>query len=276
MPFDPAQQLANIAAVNSETTRMSETFRHWPAAHWQRSTYCPGWQAADAVAHLATAGDLYAQVITAGRRGTPELPWGARDAAGARAARAEAGQKLLAAGVAALVAGFERSAAQLHDVLSSLRPDELTRVAWHPWGLIPIGRWIGMRLNELVIHDWDIRQPHEANAGLAPTALGPMLTVLPVFHLRFLEQRVTDGMDGVYGIRAGTAAWAFTIRGKAVSYAAPPPAVCDAWVSADADSLMLLSMGRADTAAKCQSGALTITGNVEKGQQLCATLFRSL
>jgi hypothetical protein len=47
-------------------------------------------------------------------------------------------------------------------------------------------------------------------------------------------------------------------------------------VSADADSLILLSMGRADVAAKRQSGALTITGNAAQGQQLCATLFRSL
>jgi len=133
-----------------------------------------------------------------------------------------------------------------------------------------------MRLNELVIHDWDIRQPHEANAGLAPTALGPMLTVLPEFHLQFLERRATDGMDGVYGIRAGTAAWAFTIRGKTVSYAAQPPAMCDTWVSTDAESLILLSMGRADAAVKRQSGVLTITGNAEQGQQLCATLFRSL
>jgi len=276
MTFDPLQQLANIAAVVSETARMSETFRHWPAAYWQRSTYCPGWQAADAVAHLATAGDFYSQAITAGRRGTPELPWGARDAAGVRAARAEAGKKLMAAGVTALVAGFEQGAAPLHDVLSSLRPDELTRVAWHPRGLIPIGNWIGMRLNELVIHDWDIRQPHEANAGLAQTALGPLLTVLPEFHLQFLERRVTDGMDGVYGIRAGTASWAFTIRDKTVSYAAQPPATCDSWVSTDAESLILLSMGRADAAVKRQSGVLTITGDMEKGQQLCATLFRSL
>jgi uncharacterized protein (TIGR03083 family) len=276
MTFNPQTQLGNIAAVASETARMAEAFRRWPVAYWQRPTYCPGWLAADAVAHLATAGDFYAQVIAAGRRGAPELPWGARDAAGARAARAEAGKQLMAAGTAALVAGFEQGAAKLQEVLTSLRPDELSKVAWHPRGLTPIGNWIGMRLNELVIHDWDIRQPHEANAGLAPTALAAMLTVLPEFHLRFLERRGTDGMDGVYGIQAGLASWAFTIRGTAVSYAVPPPARCDAWVSADADSLILLSMGRADVAAKRQSGALTITGNAAQGQQLCATLFRSL
>jgi uncharacterized protein (TIGR03083 family) len=276
MTCDLQTQLGNIAAVASETARMAEAFRRWPVAYWQRPTYCPGWQAADAVAHLATGGDFYAQAIAAGRRGAPELPWGARDAAGARAARAEAVNQLMAAGPAALVAGFEQGAAKLQDILTSLRPDELSRVAWHPRGLTPIGRWIGMRLNELVIHDWDIRQPHEANAGLAPTALAPLLTVLPEFHRQFLERRGTDGMDGVYGIRAGTASWAFTIRGTTVSYAAPPPAKCDAWVSADADSLILLSMGRADVAAKRQSGALTITGHAAQGQQLCATLFRSL
>jgi uncharacterized protein (TIGR03083 family) len=230
----------------------------------------------DAVAHLATGGDFYAQAIAAGRRGTPELPWGVSDAAGFRTARAEAVRKLLEAGPAGLVAGFEHNTARLQEVLDTLRPDEFARVAWHPLGLVPIGAWIGMRLNELVVHDWDIRQPHEAHASLAPTALPAMLTVLPEFQRRFLQQRATEGLDGVYVLRAGTASWALTVHGQTVTCQAEPPATWDACVSADADSLILLTMGRADLEAKQRHGALTITGNAEKAQRLCATLFRSL
>jgi uncharacterized protein (TIGR03083 family) len=276
MTFELEQHLANVAVVARETARMAQVFRSWPEAHWQRPTYCAGWLAQDAVAHLATGSDFYAQVIAAGRRGQPQLPWGASDAAGARTARAAAGKQLIEAGPAALAAGFEQGAAKLQEVFAGLGQEDLAKVAWHPRGLVPIGSWIGMRLNELVIHDWDMRQPHEANASLAPTALSAMLTVLPELQRQFLEQRATDGLDGVYVLRAGTASWAFTVQGQTVTYQAQPPAAFDACVGAEANSLILLTMGRTDAAAKRHSGALTVTGNAEKAERLCATLFRAL
>jgi hypothetical protein len=39
--------------------------------------------------------------------------------------------------------------------------------------------------------------------------------------------------------------------------------------------MILLTVGRADVTEKLQSAALTITGDVEQGKQLCATLFRA-
>jgi uncharacterized protein (TIGR03083 family) len=277
VPFDPEKQLANVAVVASESARMARTFRSWPQAHWQRATFCPGWTALDAVAHLATGADFYAQAIAAGRRGTPALPWGASDLAGFRTARAEAVQKLMDGGPDAVLAGFEQGVTTLQEVLESLRLDDLAKVAWHPRGLGQIGGWIGMRLNELVIHDWDIRQPHEANATLAPTALAAMLTVLPWMQQQFLAQRITDDdLDGVHVLRAGTASWAFAVQGKTVTHQAPAPATFDTGISADADSLILLSMGRADPEAKQRSGSLTVSGDAAKAQRLCATLFRTL
>jgi hypothetical protein len=40
--------------------------------------------------------------------------------------------------------------------------------------------------------------------------------------------------------------------------------------------MILLTVGRAEVTEKLQSAALTITGNIEQGKQLCATLFRPL
>lgn len=272
---NPQEQLSRVVVVADQTARMADAFRSWPATHWQRPAYCPGWQAADAVAHLATGGDFYAQVIAAGRRGDPELPWGARDAAGARAARAAAGKKLIEAGPAALVEGFEHGAAQLQRQFETLQPDELSKVAWHPRGLVPLGNWIGMRLTELVVHDWDIRQPHETDAGLSPLALSAMVAVLPEMQLQFLEQRLENSLDGVHVIQAGETSWAFTIQGRTVTYQASAPAAYDTCLRADAESLILLTMGRAEAAAKRQSGALTLSGEADKAQRLCNTLFRT-
>ena len=234
-----------------------------------------GLAAADAVVHLATGGDLSAQVIAAGRQGAPQLPWGASDAAEMRAARAEASKKLMDGGPPALMAGFQQGSAKLQEVFASLQAADFAKVAWHPRGLVPIGSWVGMRLLELVIHDWDIRQPHEDPAHLAPTALPAMLTTLPEMHRQFLARRLTEGLDGLHvlqvGIRPGH--FAFRENGDVLAQA---PTIYDSCLSADAETLILLSVGRADVAVKQRYGDLTVSGNSAKAQQLCSTLFRTL
>jgi uncharacterized protein (TIGR03083 family) len=275
MAFDPKTQIANIVIVARETARIERALQGWSEARWQLPTYCPGWRAADAVAHLATGSDFYAQVIAAGRQGVPQLPWGASDGAGMRAARAAASKKLTDGGPVALLAGFQQGAAALQEVLASLQEADLSKVAWHPRGLVPIGSWVGMRLMELVVHDWDIRQPQENPARLAPTAFPAMLTTLPEMHTQFLTQRLAGDLNGVHVLRAGDMAWAFRIQGKTVTYLVSAPTTYDTCLSTDAESLILLSMGRADREAKRHSGALTIEGEATKAQQLCKTLFRT-
>jgi maleylpyruvate isomerase len=275
MAFNAREQLAYIPIIANETARMVQMLRSWPESYWSRPTYCPGWTAADAVAHLATGGDFYAQVITSGRSGEPQFPWGANSLAEFREARQAAVQKLLNGGPAAVLAGFEQAGAKLQAVLESLQEADLTKVALHPRGPIPIGSWIGMRILELTAHDWDIRQPHETNAHLSPTAVPALLSALPELQAQLLGMRVTEGLDGVYVLRAGDAAWGFSIQGKTVTPLAGVPRECDVRLSADAESMILLTVGRADVTEKLQSAALTITGNVEQGKQLCATLFRA-
>ncbi len=211
----------------------------------------------------------------AGRAGDPRFPWGARDVAEYRQKRAAASRQLVEAGPAALLAGFERESAKLQEVLEALQEADLAKVARHPRGLVPIGCWIGMRLNELVIHDWDIRQPHDPAARLSPQALPAMLTVLPEMQQQFLEQRLAEGLDGVHVIRANGAAWSFTVQGTSVTYHAEDPPQFDVCLSTDAETMILLTMGRADPVAKQQSGALVLSGDTEKGQRLCETLFRA-
>jgi hypothetical protein len=86
---------------------------------------------------------------------------------------------------------------------------------------------------------------------------------------------VTEGLDGVYALRAGDAAWGFAIQGKTVTPLERGPLEGNVGLRTDAESMILLTVGRADVTEKLQSAALTITGNVEQGKQLCAALFRA-
>ena len=74
MAFNARAQLANIPVVAHETARMVQAFRSWPQSYWSRPAYCPGWTAADAVAHLATGGDFYARCLLWAAAVSPNLP----------------------------------------------------------------------------------------------------------------------------------------------------------------------------------------------------------
>lgn len=270
-----AQVRDRIAVVASQTALMAQAYGEWSETGWQRDTFCAGWTAADAVAHLVTGADFYTQVIESGRTGKPGKPWGVTNVEEFRVARGDAGKKLTAAGPAAVSQAFSDSAAVLQGVLESLQDRELSEVAWHPRGLVPIEGWIGMRLIELGIHDWDIRQPHERNAGLSPTVLPALLEALPDMQAQFLTQRAGDDLAGTYGFQAGDVSWGIRLDGGTASYLPEIPSDCDACLHADAESMILLTMGRAELAAKSAGGALTVTGDADKGQQLCAALFRA-
>jgi len=275
MAFDAKTQLANIPVVAKQTECMLQAMRSWPEAYWNRPTYCPDWTAVDAVAHLVTGANFYAQVMTSGRQGNLQMPWGIQDVSEFRQTRGEASRKLVEGGAAVLIEGFECESATLQEVLVGLKESELGEMAWHPRGLVPIGSWIGMRLTELAVHDWDIRQPHETAPSLAPDTLPGLCTVLPEMQLQFLAQRGTEGLEGTHVLKAGDSAWAFRVADGAATHVADAPVAFESWVSADAESLILLSMGRANLQDKLQSGALTLSGDAEKGRRLCDTLFRS-
>ena len=270
-----AQVRDRIATVASQTALMARAYGEWSAADWQRDTFCSGWTAADAVAHLVTGADFYTQVIESGRTGTPGKPWGVTNVEEFRVARGDAGKKLTAGGPAAVLAAFSESGASLQAVLESLQDGELSELAWHPRGLVPIEGWIGMRLIELGIHDWDIRQPHEPNAGLSSTVVPALLAVLPDMQTQFLTQRAGDDLAGTFGFQAGAASWGIRIQEGTASYLPEAPPDGDACLHADAESMILLTMGRADLATKRASGALAVTGDTDKGQRLCVTLFRA-
>ena len=270
-----AQVQDRIAVMASQTALMVQSYGEWSETDWQRDTFCSGWTAADAVAHLVTGADFYTQVIESGRTGKPGKPWGVTNVEEFRIARGDAGKKLTADGPAAVLQAFSDSGAALQAVLESLQDRELSELAWHPRGLVPIDGWIGMRLIELGVHDWDIRQPHEPDAGLSPTVVPALLAVLPDMQTQFLTQRAGDDLAGTFGFQSGDASWGIRLHEGTASYQPEAPSDCDACLHTDAESMILLTMGRADLEAKRASGALTVTGNADKGQRLCATLFRA-
>lgn len=274
MAFSAQEQLATIPVVAQQSTLMTKRFRDWPHTYLKRHTYCQGWSAGDIVAHLATGADFYTAVISAGLTDEPALPWGAKSLDDVRTIRTEAVSRLLSDGTDTLINGFERAANALQVVFDALQTADLGKMAWHPRGPIPIGCWIGMRLTELVLHDWDIRQPHEANPHLSPAAAPAVLTSLPEMQLRFLEQRLpAAGCEGVHALHAGDQSWAFLRQEQTISYQNDIPEQVTTRLHTDMESMILLTLGRVGYSAKLQDKTCTMTGDLAVARRFYTALF---
>jgi uncharacterized protein (TIGR03083 family) len=274
MAFMAQEQFATIPVVAQQSALMTQRFRDWPDAYLARQTCCSGWTAGDIVAHLATGADFYTEVISAGLQGRPGLPWQAVALDEVRDIRAAAVARLQRGGPAALIDGFAQAAANLQGVFASLQVNDLAKMAWHPRGLIPIGCWIGMRLTELVVHDWDILQPHDVGLQLSPIATPALLTSLPEMQQRFLEQRLlVEECDGVYALHAGEQSWAFVRQGQEITYQSTIPEYVTTHLYTDMETMILLTLGRADFKAQLQDGVCTLTGDVALAHIFYAALF---
>ncbi len=274
MAFKPQEQLSHITLIAQQSAQMSANYHTWSPSMWQRMTLCSEWKAADIVAHLATGADFYTAVLHAARQGGEPRPWGVTSVADIGQRRAAVMQELLASGPAGLISGFEQAAARLQDVLTSLKIDDLALPAWHPQGPLATGRWVGMRLFELALHELDIHRPHEVNFPLSPLALPALLSSLPEIHLRFLELRLSDGFDGTHVFQAGDTIWALMIDGTAVTYQEEEPTVWTTWLQTDVESAILLTFGRLSCADLIQNDALSCMGNDEIAQGLYNVLFQ--
>jgi uncharacterized protein (TIGR03083 family) len=273
MAFDPHEQLAIVPIVARQSTLMAHAYHAWPAEYWERPTYCEGWTAADVIAHLATGAEFYTHVLTSGRTGQPALPWGATNLDEVRTIRAAAIRRLRSGGPQTLLRGFTDAAQQLQAVFESLHVDDVARVAWYPRGPIPIGQWIGMRLTELALHDWDIRQPHEATCNLSSVALPSLLTCLPEMQQRLLSYRLPHFPSGEYAMHVGATHWAFRLQDQQLTYHAESSATCRAALHTNAETLILLTLGRADFTSALEMGRCALTGEREAGMLFYGQLF---
>ncbi|MBI3024750.1 MAG: maleylpyruvate isomerase family mycothiol-dependent enzyme [Candidatus Tectomicrobia bacterium] len=160
---------ATIEAIGREYPRIAAWFRAFSGADWARPTFCPGWSAAKAAGHLAFGAEFFAEAITNGLKGYVGLPYGAgswEEFMRIRDAKAEEIGRLSGA---ALVDRFESNMAAVVKLFRSLAPEDYERPAWHRRAVFPIRRFIFSRLNELLLHEWDIR--NQPGAPLAQDAV---------------------------------------------------------------------------------------------------------
>ena len=268
------ERIPAIQWVERENRRFITILRNLDEAGWSCPSYCPGWSAADVVAHMTLGARFYAHVIPAGREERFEMPFGAKDLKSFWAYRDRVGAELASLPGGERVDRFEEAVWNLQVVFEAIRPEDMEKEAWHWMCPCPVHSYPGQRLYELILHDWDTRNDPEGE--LHPDALGAAVDILD-FRLPFFFNHAPDPeLKGSFRFETvGPArSWAMRVEAGSARPVSPEEGPFDAEVFASASDIVLLTTGRADLGAKKAAGRLRIEGDSGLAGALLGILCR--
>ena len=171
-----------VETVVAEASRLQDFLTSLDAQTWASASTSEGWTIEDVVAHLAGSAGGWATNIAraiSGDAGPPGgqsfLPTGVRAShptgPAARESRQKSGPQILDD----FIAGHEH----LRNVLGTLRDEDWDKPCFHRRGVRPIKDYLGIQLQELVLHGWDIRWGLDSAAELWPGSLPALVDLVP-------------------------------------------------------------------------------------------------
>jgi uncharacterized protein (TIGR03083 family) len=144
-------------------------------AAWARPSACTGWTVGDVFAHVTQGARNWSATITRAMAGDANPPLGEQALRpGERGSEATAQRAITfrqELGEAGLLQAFANGYQNLHQVLLGLQPEDWDRPCYHRRGVLPTRDYVGLRLQELAIHGWDIRSAFDSAATVSERPL---------------------------------------------------------------------------------------------------------
>ncbi len=262
--------------VTGEAARLKEFLSGMTPQDWDADSACHGWIVEDVVAHLAgSAGNWAASITRAldGDAGPP--PGGSFLAPGARAShpfgpeirqsRHQTRDELLAN----FIAGHDHVA----NVLAGVKEEDWDTPCFHRRGPLPMWQYLGVQLQELTLHGWDIRSGLDASAVLWDEPLAHMIGMVP----RWLRTAFIANQDMPTPVR-----YRFDISSPVevhedilvtgAAYQASPSgaAPADAILRGSTGNYLLLLFGRLQVEQAVATGRVNVEGSLDQAKNFNA------
>jgi len=277
----------SVKLVAAETARLKEYLQDTSKREWALDSPCEGWSVGDVIGHLGWAAEFFADSISQGRAGIITAPTGLPGAGNLSPAElpayiARMAKEYYLAADADLADAFSSSADRLSGIFAIMEEDgDWSTQCWSWRGLRTAEAYVTSRLNELVIHSWDIRFPSNPKAGLSPDCVAPVLDRLSVWldELGLADFQSTEPSAGPSGrYRFQTTGAAEFVRdvvignqGNVVEEAQGEPT---ATFTCGADYLALLVWGRLKPGELLADGRLVVSSGIGTGEEFTTWISR--
>ena len=231
---------------------------------------CDAWTIRDVAGHLTNRAERQIASMTRGRTGDSAPPAGfsaPTDNMAMSAANADADIEYSRSLGDALVPTFAENYRELHRLLDGFSGDDWRCDCWHPRrGTMTAREYVSQRIQELAVHDWDMRSGLDPNASLHPDAI-PVLLGMSTNWLRSAYNPGNQPPSGEVRYRfslsdADAMDVLVTPESASAGVGLHQDAV-DLTVECDANTYLLLAYGRLDLAGAMQSGRIRTSGDGE-------------
>ncbi len=231
-------------------------------AAWNAPTMCSDWTAKDVIAHLVQALRFFSAASHAALDGQPPPPSDPAQLHAAAAQLAAQPEETLLGLLAEHNEGFCEYLDSL-DVAALPTPVDLSFLA------LPVWQLALLRMNEIVLHHWDIRAAKQPDLPVESDGVPLALD----FTLAGAQIMATHGekTDGVWQLDVGGPGGgpiAVRVQGDQVTAQRGEAPAADVQVALESEALLRLLWGRLDLAAAMDSGRVRLDGDRERALAL--------
>jgi uncharacterized protein (TIGR03083 family) len=211
-------------------------------AEWSRPSACAGWAVGDVFAHITQSAATWRDTILRAQAGDADPPPGQRLLQPGERGSDTTAQRAIdyhqEVGAAQLLSTFADGYEGLQQVLLKLQPEDWDKPCFHRRGILPTRDYVGIRLQEVTIHGWDIRSAFDAAATLSE----PPLPILVPQAQRWLTNTFRPALPLTAPIR-----YRFDVFG-------PATVQQDVLVTPDAFRIEPVTAAPADVTFHCSAG----------------------
>ena len=229
---------------------------------------CSEWQVQDVIGHLIGGAERQLDSMRRGKGGDsgPAQGFTPMDSSTTSATNAERDVQRRENLGDGLLAAFDDYYGQLYEVLDGFNPDGWDTLCWHMRrGAMPAWEYIELRIQELAIHDWDMRKALEPDPSLHPDCIDDVLG----FAHKWLGMCFRPGekldMPVVYEFDLAPphdVSIILRVNGDGFEVLSPDDAPEDRWtVCAEASTFLLFIYGRITGQEALDANEFAITGD---------------
>ena len=256
-----------VEIIRLVAERLTSYLSSLPQNNWSRLSRCDLWEVADVVAHLTGGAERQAQSMEQGRQGRAEPPAGFSppDAVSMSASNAQRDINLRQRLAGSLLNTFVENHARLHQLLTEFGSAEWEIPCWHARrGAIPARDYVDLRLQELVIQDWDIRAAIDPMASLDPDGARALLPVAQTWLAMTFRPGLKLEVPATFRFDVTghpSASHDVTADGESFDIKTRASSLADVTITCDGDFYLLFAYGRLDGSGNGGSRRLDIHGD---------------